>query len=50
MGVMILPIVTAKLGENPSRLNPKGLPAMFIIWQLVDPKGTLNRGTRWESR
>ena len=26
----------------------KGLPAMLVIWQLVDPKGDLNRDARWE--
>jgi len=42
----ILPKVTAKLGENPNHLKPKGLPAMLVSWQLAGPKGALNRSTR----
>ncbi len=44
--MQIPPKVAAELGENPSRLKPKGLPAMFVSRQLVGPKGSLNRRTR----
>ncbi len=46
VGLKILPKVTAKLGENPNHLKPKGLPAMLVSWRLVGPKGALNRSTR----
>jgi hypothetical protein len=48
--MQIPPKVAAEPGENPGRLKPKGLPAMFVNRRLVGPKGTLNRRARgWES-
>jgi hypothetical protein len=48
--MQIPPKVAAEPGENPGRLKPKGLPAMFVSRRLVGPKGTLNRRARgWES-
>jgi hypothetical protein len=49
--MQIPPKVAAEPGENPGRLKPKVLPAMFVSRQLVGPKGTLNRRARgWESK
>ena len=42
-GMKILPVVTAKSGENPDRRKGKGFSAMFFSRELVDPKCAPNQ-------
>lgn len=37
VGMKILPVVTAKSGENPDRRKGKGFSATFVSRELVDP-------------
>ena len=43
VGMKILPVVTAKSGENPDRLMGKGFSAMIVSRELVDPNPVPNR-------
>lgn len=42
IGMKILPVVTAKSGENPDRRKGKGFSAMFVSRELVDPNPLRN--------